>query len=334
MKVLIRGLGGVGQRHIRNIFSHLDNIRLFTDTKRTFVPEINNDLTLDASKDFLKLYGATVISDEVIKSSHFDLTVIASPSSFHFSQASIAIENSEKVFVEKPVCLDSEQVLNLQQKALRYGTIVAVCSQWRYTRLIRRVKEILNSGVLGKLVFVSSLVSEYMPDWHKYEDYRKSYASRSDLGGGVIATQIHEIDILFYLLGDLEVLSAIGGNTETLDIDVEDLAVTTLIQNSGDRCNVLLRQDYLGRPPKRSLELIGKRGKLEICLREKKMTISFFDQQELITEYDKEDRNVAFERQMIELLNSSRISEQPGVTLEEARSVVTIMNQIKSKLNA
>ena len=44
-----------------------------------------------------------------------------------------------------------------------------------------------------------------------------------------------------------------------------------------------------------------------------------FDQQELITEYDKEDRNVAFERQMIELLNSSRISEQPGVTLEEAK---------------
>ena len=62
-----------------------------------------------------------------------------------------------------------------------------------------------------------------MPDWHKYEDYRKSYALRSDLGGGAIATQIHEIDILFYLLGDLEVLSAIGGNTETLDIDVEDL---------------------------------------------------------------------------------------------------------------
>ena len=97
MKVLIRGLGGVGQRHVRNIFSHLDNIRLFTDTKRPFVPEIDNDLNLDASRDFLKLYGATVLSDEVIKASNFDLTVIASPSSFHFSQTSIAIENSKKV---------------------------------------------------------------------------------------------------------------------------------------------------------------------------------------------------------------------------------------------
>ena len=40
---------------------------------------------------------------------------------------------------------------------------------------------------------------QYLPDWHSYEDYRKSYFSRKDLGGGVLLTLIHEIEIRYLL---------------------------------------------------------------------------------------------------------------------------------------
>jgi len=40
-----------------------------------------------------------------------------------------------------------------------------------------------------------------MPAWHPYEDYRQTYAARSELGGGVLLTQIHDMDYLGWLIG-------------------------------------------------------------------------------------------------------------------------------------
>ena len=44
-------------------------------------------------------------------------------------------------------------------------------------------------------------IGEYLPGWHTYEDYRRMYASRADLGGGVVLSQIHELDYVYWLFG-------------------------------------------------------------------------------------------------------------------------------------
>ena len=46
--------------------------------------------------------------------------------------------------------------------------------------------------------------NSYLPDYHPLEDYRKGYAARKDLGGGAVLTQIHEIDYLYWLFGDVK----------------------------------------------------------------------------------------------------------------------------------
>ena len=67
-------------------------------------------------------------------------------------------------------------------------------------------------------------VGEYLPGWHTYEDYRQMYASRADLGGGVILSQIHELDYLYWLFGLPKRVFALGGHLTRLEVDVEDIA--------------------------------------------------------------------------------------------------------------
>ena len=49
---------------------------------------------------------------------------------------------------------------------------------------------------------MQSKLSSYVPEWHKYENHKELYACNKDLGGEVILTECHEIDILSNIFGE------------------------------------------------------------------------------------------------------------------------------------
>ena len=59
---------------------------------------------------------------------------------------------------------------------------------------------IKNKKSLGTIYNASINVNSYMPNWHKYENYKDLYASNKNLGGGVILTECHEIDLMNFIL--------------------------------------------------------------------------------------------------------------------------------------
>ncbi|MEK6256144.1 MAG: Gfo/Idh/MocA family oxidoreductase, partial [Chloroflexota bacterium] len=101
---------------------------------------------------------------------------------------------------------------------------------------------------------------EYLPDWHPWEDYRQSYSARADMGGGVILTLCHPLDYLRWLLGDVDSLWASTARSGELEIDVEDTAEIGLHFANGVIGSVHL--DYLQRPPRHDLKIIGSQGTL------------------------------------------------------------------------
>ena len=52
-------------------------------------------------------------------------------------------------------------------------------------------KELLDSGAIGKVLYIRGEFSEYLPDWHPYEDYRSYYMAEKTQGGGSILDQSH-----------------------------------------------------------------------------------------------------------------------------------------------
>src|SRR5204863_1605636 len=94
--------------------------------------------------------------------------------------------------------------------------VVAVGCQLRSHPALRRLHDLLAEGVLGRLIAVHVEQGEYLPGWHSYEDYRQSYAARRELGGGVVLTQIHELDYVHWLFGLPQRVFAVGGRLGSL----------------------------------------------------------------------------------------------------------------------
>ena len=94
----------------------------------------------------------------------------------------------------------------------------------RFHPCLQRLHELVQEKKVGRILSVRAEIGEYLPGWHTYEDYRQMYASRQDLGGGVILSQIHELDYLYWLFGLPRSVYALGGHLSRLEIDVEDTA--------------------------------------------------------------------------------------------------------------
>ena len=100
------------------------------------------------------------------------------------------------------------------------------------------------------------------------------YASRADMGGGVILSQIHELDLLYWLFGLPVSIYTVGGKLSGLEIDVEDTA-SSLMQYEGHlgRFPITLHQDYLQRPPVRRFKVIGDGGSAWVNLISNNLTV-------------------------------------------------------------
>ena len=67
----------------------------------------------------------------------------------------------------------------------------------------RRFSETVNKfhKIIKKIKQINVVVNSYLPDWHKYENFRNMCASKKSLGGGSLLTECHELDIIIMIFG-------------------------------------------------------------------------------------------------------------------------------------
>jgi len=220
-------------------------------------------LQVDANRDVEREYRVQVFGQlESALAEKPDVAFICNPSSLHIPVALACIRAGCDLFIEKPLSDGLAGLPELQALVEKQARIVMVGYQLRFHPCFLRMQELVRKGLLGNLLGVRAAVGEYLPGWHRYEDYRQGYAARADLGGGVLLSQIHEFDYLYSLFGKAKRLFSIGGHWSNLEIDVEDVASTLMeCEFAGRPLPVHLQQDYLQRPPQRQCEVIGDAGK-------------------------------------------------------------------------
>jgi len=264
MKFLIIGLGAAGQRHARNLREILgDRIDLCAYRQRRTGGALTDSLSVEPNVTPEQKHGIEVFRDlDQALLAAPDAVIVANPSSQHLATARRAAEAGCALFVEKPVSHRWDGVPDLAAYVARRRLVTFVGYQWRFHPLLARVKGLLDGGTLGRVIAANAVYGEYMPGWHPYEDYRQTYAARSELGGGVLLTQIHDMDYLGWLIGWPDQVFSLGGHLSNLEIDVEDTASTLMRCGvQGRHVPVHLHQDYLQRPPSRRCEILLEGGK-------------------------------------------------------------------------
>jgi predicted dehydrogenase len=316
LKVLVVGLGGIGQRHVRNLRSLAgDGLALTAYRVRRTTPLLTDTLGVESSDGVESRYGVRSLDslDDAL-AERPDAVLVCNPTSLHIAIAQAAAEAGSHLLVEKPLADTLEGVDRLIETVEQRNLVALVAYQWRFHPLLLRVKQILEEGTLGNIVAVEAHIGEYLPLWHKYEDYRDMYASRRDQGGGVILTQIHEMDYLLWLFGVPSRIVAMGGRRSRLEIDVEDTA--SILMDFGG-VPVQLHQDYLQNPPRRTLQVVGDLGKLVADLLAPHLTV--FREGSMIEEatYEGFQRNDMFRDEMRHFLECIEGRATPVVSLRD-----------------
>jgi predicted dehydrogenase len=317
MKFLIAGLGSIGRRHFRNLIALGEKDILLLRTRKATLPD-----------DELAGYPVETDLKESLEKHHPDAVIVANPTSMHLDVAIPAAEAGCHILLEKPVSHSLEGLDILQQAAQKSGSKILVGFQFRYHPTLNKARELIQTGALGKVLTVHAHWGEYLPQWHPWEDYRQSYASRADLGGGVIVTLTHPLDYLHYLLGDIDSLWSFNGHISPLEVDVEDVAEIGLKFASGAVGGVHI--NYFQRPPVHRLEIVGMRGTLrwdnaDAILHFQRMPASFgsFSDQppapeiETFLPPDGFERNQLFLAQTRHFIEIVRGASEPVCTLED-----------------
>ena len=253
MKFLICGLGSIGQRHFRNLKSlGEDDIVVFRTGKGS----------ADFVERFVNEYKPTIFTDLAESlAAKPDAAFIANPTSRHTGAALVAARAGCHLFIEKPIADSWDGVVELETEIKQRDLVTYIAYNLRFHPLLVKIKQWLeDKELIGRVVSFHAEMAERVTDWHPWEDYHASYACRRDLGGGVVLTQSHEFDYLYWLLGAVSQVYAIGGSLGDLGIEVEDVAKVIMKFTSGVTGSLDI--DYLKRPPKRSLEIVTTKGRI------------------------------------------------------------------------
>jgi len=319
MKILIAGLGGIGQRHLRNLRTLLgDGVEIFAVDPRGNIPVITDDLQVEAGASLEKKYGLKIFPQlEPALALKPDAAFICTPTSLHISTALLAARAGSHLFIEKPLSHSLEQVDELFHQVDQGGLTAVVGYQMRFHPCLKRLHALIQEKKVQRILSVRAEIGEYLPGWHRYEDYRQMYASRQDLGGGVILSQIHELDYLYWLFGLPKSVYALGGHLSRLEIDVEDTAEILMKFNLDDQSvPVSLHVDYLQRPGCRSCDVIGDGGKVLVNL--SALSVEVFDsegKQVETSHYTDFQRNQMFLDELNGFLARVQGSHDPGKKL-------------------
>lgn len=164
--------------------------------------------------------------EAMLDSGTVDAVCICTPSGLHADAVEAAARRGIHSLVEKPLDVNTAGLDRVVRAARQAGVKVASVFQRRTWQVSNLVRDALRAGALGKLV-----VAEAQMHWHRSAEYYKSgpWRGRWDLdGGGALMNQgIHVLDLLIFLAGPVEAVSAMMA-TRTHDIEVEDTLTANL----------------------------------------------------------------------------------------------------------
>ena len=248
-KILVIGAGSIGQRHIKSLINIGEQNIAVLRTGKGQMSELNKDI-----KDFVQIF-----TDEKIafswKPSHI---VISNPTSLHMDFVIKAINKNISFLVEKPLCSSYREIKKIPASNDYYGI---VGYNLRFHSLFNKIKDILEKGCYGKILKASLSVGHYLPFWHPEQDYSLRYEASKELGGGVLRTLSHEIDLAQYFFGNFEKIFAKVKRISDLNIFADDdVDIMALTKNN---IFIKIHQDFLNPLISRKGEILFDTGLLE-----------------------------------------------------------------------
>ena len=197
VKFAVLGAGHIGKRHAEMITRN-------PDAELVALADIRSGDQLGIESFGVPFYNS--LQQMLSEGPDFDVLNIATPNGLHGQHAVAALMANKHVVIEKPMALSKAECEQVVYNAMAHHKLVFCVMQNRYSPPSAWIKELLDSGKLGKIFMVQ--VNCY---WNRDERYYKAgnWKGLQALDGGTLFTQFsHFIDIMYWLFGDISDIRA------------------------------------------------------------------------------------------------------------------------------
>lgn len=252
MKFAIIGCGRIAQRHAE----HINN---FANLSAVY------DIEYEKAVKLAKEYDAMAYKslDELFSSEkEVDVVSICSPNGLHADHTIKALNAGFHVLCEKPMAINVHDCGKMIQTAEKNNKRLFVIKQNRFNPPVAAVKKAIEEGRLGKIFSV-----QLSCFWNRNKDYyENSWKGTKDLDGGTLYTQFsHFIDLLYWLIGDINRANAFVKNYHHQDIiEFEDTGVISLEFYNGAIGTINYTVNSYGGNMEGSLTIFGEKGTVKI----------------------------------------------------------------------
>lgn len=247
MRILVIGTGSIGRRHITNLLT------LGADVSAYSYRGLSRTDPLPGAAHILKDL------DEALARA-FDGVVVANRTDMHIDVAHMFARTGTALFIEKPLSNSLSGVTELQGIVRDKKTIVEAGFMLRLHPNLLWIRDYLASANLGKIHYVRAAVGQYLPGWRPGTDHRTCYSAKRESGGGVIFDLVHDLDLVRWMVGEVDEVVAMTAHEESLEVETEALAQIGLRCVDGVLAQIHL--DYLRPTYARTMEIVGSQGTL------------------------------------------------------------------------
>jgi predicted dehydrogenase len=156
------------------------------------------------------LYGVSTFSDYRPMLEKSDVVFICTPNCVHRPLTLEAVAAGKHVICEKPLAMNSTEAEEMVAAADNAGVRLFVAENFRYVPEIIRLRKVILSGEIGRpFLCLSCFIGD---EYKRMNDPRNWKCTREKSGGGVVIDNgPHMLDSLYWLFGEVETVSAIGG---------------------------------------------------------------------------------------------------------------------------
>jgi UDP-N-acetyl-2-amino-2-deoxyglucuronate dehydrogenase len=155
-----------------------------------------------------------------------DLVSICTPPFTHRDLAVKALEAGVHVLLEKPMAASLEECDAINRAEAKSSARLSVTAQNRFRTPVWNMKQVLDEGMIGKLLHTQ--INSYWWRGYPYYDLWWRGTWEKEGGGCTLNHAVHHIDMMLWLTGMPEELTAMMGNVSHDNSEVEDISMALL----------------------------------------------------------------------------------------------------------
>lgn len=252
IKFAIIGCGRIAQRHAEHIAKVGKLVAIC-------------DIVTEKADALANQYGAKAyyeISELLSSEKEIDVVSICSPNGLHALHSILSLNAGFHVLCEKPMAITSSDCGKMIQAAEKSNKRLFAIKQNRFNPAVAAVKKLIEEGILGKI-----LSFQLNCFWNRNNEYyENSWKGTKELDGGTLFTQFsHFVDLLYWMIGDVEKVNAYTANSmHDKIIEFEDSGVVIMRFTNGAIGAINYTVNSFNKNMEGSLTIFGEKGTVKI----------------------------------------------------------------------